>query len=358
MELQKKIIVSSFGVNTGGGLILLEDLLNNKKYIKKVLLDSRLKKKNFKNIKKIYVERNYLSRILIFIKEVLNCSKEDVLLCFNNLPPLIKPKCKTVLFLQNAFYVSEIKFKLKLIQKFKVYILRIIFNFFLKNVDEIYVQNSYLKKILLKRINNKKLNKSIKIHKILLLPRVIEKKLPIKKKKTKLRKVKKNFLYPATYDSHKNHFNLLKSFKNLSNINARLYLTLENKDFMFLVNKLNLNRKDLKNIKNLGVVSYIKLQKYYKSCNLIFPSYLESSGLPLYEGFVNGCVIFASNKNFVTDNFKNIITFNPNNYISIRKSIELGIKKNVNRITFKVNKKFIYSGEKFLKKIVLNNDIS
>ena len=41
---RRKIIVSSFGINTGGGLTLLTDLSKSNHFIKKILLDYRLKK--------------------------------------------------------------------------------------------------------------------------------------------------------------------------------------------------------------------------------------------------------------------------------------------------------------------------
>ena len=352
MEYKKKIIISSFGINTGGGLILLNELLRNNYYIKKILIDERLKKNKIKKVQKIYVKKNYLSRIIIFIREILNCSKQDTLICFNNIPPLIRPKCKSILFLQNAFYISETNLSLSFFKKFKIYILRKIFITFLKNVDEIYVQNLYLKKIFFKKIKDKNLSKKIKIHQILLVPEVIAKKIINRKRKLLSKNINKNFFYPASYDLHKNHLNLFKAFKSLSDKNIRLYITLNKKDFLSLKNTLNLNSSNLKKIINLGEVPYKKMRKYYRSCNLIFPSFLESSGLPLYEAYAYGSPIFASKKKFVTDNFRNIITFEPNNYRSIKNAVQLGLKNNLNNVALKLNNKFIYSGKKFLKQLI------
>jgi len=360
MEFKKRIIVSSFGIHTGGGLNLLYDILNNDNYIKTLLADYRLiKKKKFEKIKKIYIKKNYIYRFIIFIREIMNCEKNDLLLCFNNIPPLIRPKCKSILFLQNAFYVSNISFDLTLFQILKIFILRTIFNLCLKNVDEIYVQNSFLKKKILEKLKIKKFQKKIKVYKIVLLPEIIKKKIERRKRKILLsKKIKKNFFYPASYDSHKNHLNLIKSFKNISHEKIKLYITLSKKDFSFFKKSLNLNNQDLKKIINLGVLPNYKLKKYYESCNLIFPSYLESFGLPLYEGYAYGSPIIASNKKFVTDNFKNIIKFNPDNYHSIIKAVKLSMFRKVNNDLLKVDKKLIFSGKNFLKKIISNHAIS
>ena len=161
---------------------------------------------------------------LLFLPGDFKLRKQDTLICFNNIPPLIRPKCKSILFLQNAFYISETNLSLSFFKKFKIYILRKIFITFLKNVDEIYVQNSYLKQILFKKIKDKNLSKKIKIHQILLVPEVIAKKIINRKRKLLSKNINKNFFYPASYDLHKNHLNLFKAFKSLSDKNIRLYI--------------------------------------------------------------------------------------------------------------------------------------
>ncbi len=182
MQRRKKIVVSSFGINTGGGLTLLTDLCKSNHFIKKILLDYRLKKnKKFKKIKKVFISKNYFIALIIFIKEIYKCQKNDIFLCYNNIPPLIKPKCKTVLFLQNAFFVSDIKIKLKLSDKLKLYLLKSIFYFCLSNVNIIYVQNLFLKKKIIQILKKKKLT-NIKVYKLILLTKKLKNRIINKKK--------------------------------------------------------------------------------------------------------------------------------------------------------------------------------
>lgn len=353
MRNKKRIIISSFGIHTGGGLILLNEILKRRDYIKKVLIDERIKISNkLKSNQKIYVKKNYLSRIYYFVKIILNCKSNEILLCFNNIPPLIKPKCKTILFLQNALYMSAFSFKYSLFKNLKFLILRIIFKIFLRNIDVLYVQNNFLKKELKKKF---KISKNIKIKKVALLPEKIIKNIySVKHKKT----TKKNsFFYPASFQYHKNHVNLINSLKFLKNQNLHIYLTIDKYEFKNLLERLKPDIDDVKKITNLGEIPYRKIQNYYKKTNLIFPSYVESFGLPLYEAYSYGSNIISSNRNFVSENFKYFIKFNPEDPSSIAKAIKISLQKKREKITLKIKEKNIISGPEFIRKISLNHVI-
>lgn len=94
--------------------------------------------------------------------------------------------------------------------------------------------------------------------------------------------------YPATSMVFKNHKELVyalhaldKSGQDMSEIG--LYLTIREEDdreLLALINQLNLKQ----NIHFLGALSYDDVLVYYKSCTtVVFPSYIESFGLPLLE---------------------------------------------------------------------------
>ena len=104
------ILVSAYSCHEGGGKTLLIDLLdalnihgNGICYI-----DTRLElNKSYPNIKFRKFRPKLISRLqaeyLIYKEKKTN----DILLCFGNLPPLIKSNSNTYIFLQNRFLIDK-----------------------------------------------------------------------------------------------------------------------------------------------------------------------------------------------------------------------------------------------------------
>ncbi|EPM7551800.1 glycosyltransferase [Citrobacter freundii] len=116
---------------------------------------------------------------------------------------------------------------------------------------------------------------------------------------------RKTLLYPATALSYKNHIVILKALTQLVEKyhihDIKFQVTFdegEYKNFDRFVYKNNL----LKNIEYLGVISYNELQKEYKRASLVvFPSYIESYGLPLIEAASLGKRIVCSDLPYARD---------------------------------------------------------
>jgi hypothetical protein len=90
-----------------------------------------------KNILHRFFYEIYLSRFL---------NKNDILLCFGNLPPMLKHKCKTYVYLQNKFIISNENFYvLKYKQKVKNFFLRFICYVILSTFDDIVKLSIYYK---------------------------------------------------------------------------------------------------------------------------------------------------------------------------------------------------------------------
>jgi glycosyltransferase involved in cell wall biosynthesis len=98
--------------------------------------------------------------------------------------------------------------------------------------------------------------------------------------------------YPATSAHFKNHEELIYALHELKKKDESrligLYLTInpqENKNLYELIGKLGLQN----NVHFLGPLSYEQVLMYYKSCTtVVFPSYIESFGLPLVEAAMFG----------------------------------------------------------------------
>ena len=113
------------------------------------------------------------------------------------------------------------------------------------------------------------------------------------------------FLYPATPLSYKNHVVLLKAFtllksKKQSNC-FKLQVTFSKgsyRKFDDLVSKYSLDD----NIEYLGYIDFQRLYiKYQEASAILYPSYIESYGLPLIEAASLGKQIICSNLPYAKD---------------------------------------------------------
>ena len=128
-----------------------------------------------------------------------------------------------------------------------------------------------------------------------------------------------DFIYPALCSKHKNHINLLRAIKKIRpNIRFNIVLTIPDnaKDILEIVDSINKSYPNT--IINIGVVSHSVIGDYYrKSKFLIFPSMMESLGLPLLEAIAFDLKVLASDKDYVHSAVDNPIVFNPESVDSI-----------------------------------------
>ena len=140
-------------------------------------------------------------------------------------------------------------------------------------------------------------------------------------KKTFSEEKKFRFLYPATLFNYKNHEILISALVKLKKKNHNL---LEKIIVIFTVDKLSKNLENnivLNNLKSsiklIGQVSYTELLSYYKSVDaLLFPSKIESFGLPLLEASCFGLPIIAADLPYakeVLEDYENKYFINPDN---------------------------------------------
>lgn len=115
---------------------------------------------------------------------------------------------------------------------------------------------------------------------------------------------KVHFIYPATLFVYKNHTILLQALQLLRKENSDLF---KNIKLHFTINKEDLSScKYLHEIEEAisyeGTIPFQQLLAYYKSMDaLLFPSYIESFGLPLLEAAGTGIPIIASDLPYVHD---------------------------------------------------------
>lgn len=237
----------------------------------------------------------------------------DVVLCFGNLPPLFRISGNVRVFLHSRYLVGRCDFstfawrvRLRLlIERYWLY-------FRLKNTMQVFVQTPTMAR---------ELEVETRIQ-----ARVLS-FLPVATPFESGRELKRfDFIYVATGEPHKNHHNLVEAWKLLAK--ERLYpslcLTLDHEKDGRLLSWVELQtRTDRLRIENIGLISREDVDRHYQASGaLIYPSTLESFGLPLLEGAAAELPILASELDYVRDVSVPVQTFDPGSPVSIARAVK------------------------------------
>ena len=304
------ILIDAVYINAFGGKTILELFLKkilSSKINYHLILDSRLKSKQVEKIKTInytIVNASHLNRKNFYFK---NLSRFSSILCLANVPPPIKTSVKTSIFFHNSLLLNPlshpISFKSRIINFFKFNYIK----YYNQNDYNWIVQTPYIYKLLR---NNLIINsEQVSIY-------------PIFKEKSKSSSTKKiinNFVYVSSAVSHKNHKRLIKAFIEAANKADRgitLHLTLNKEELAEKIYPKNLK------VKFHGTLSRDGVNELYNSCEFaIYPSLVESFGLPLIEAANYGCKVIASDLPYVHEIIGPSLTFDPYSIESISNAI-------------------------------------
>jgi glycosyltransferase involved in cell wall biosynthesis len=130
-------------------------------------------------------------------------------------------------------------------------------------------------------------------------------------------------LYPATPDPHKNHLNLFQAWQLLhqEGITAELHVTIAKNSPLSC--HIERERASGVLIFNHGEVDACEMAKLYLHCSaLIYPSKMESFGLPLLEAGAIGLPIVAAELDYVRDVSTPSETFDPDSPVSIARAVK------------------------------------
>jgi glycosyltransferase involved in cell wall biosynthesis len=310
-----KYIIQATNIHKGGGLSLLLLLLkafDGKKCV--VLLDARLSLNEIpEDIEFLQFSPTLYGRLSAELYLWKNTSLCDIVLCFGNLPPLIKNRGKVFVFVQNRFIFgaqSLSKFALRTHVRLKIE--RMWFFARLRKKIRIIVQtptmSSDLKiatgrsSVIIPFADTTKFSKAVK------------------------NKLEYDFIYVATDEPHKNHKRLIEAWKILGRdgVKPSLCLTIDPKVDTKLVRWIfsQISEWNL-DIKLVGYISSVKIVQYYAVAGaLIYPSTLESFGLPLLESKAMGLPIVASELDYVRDVVEPVQTFDPFSEVSIARAVK------------------------------------
>ena len=301
-----KVEVFAPTIRHGGGKILLEQLLSaliNKNMLEKAYLSDVFKPETVKYDDNLFFfyKSNIRSNIRSYL-DLRNYNKNNRrVLFFGNWPPLFPINGVTKLYLHNKLLVAErTNYKLKFSTKIRLKILSKIIQLSKKNIDTILVQT----KEMVLMTKKKMLGTKIELRPFF-TPKIIKKRQDLEY----------DFIYSSYGYPYKNHDILLKAWVILANENIypTLILTLDHKNDENLIRKINLlkERHEIKVFIEIDLTNDEVYSLYSKSRSLIWPSVLESFGLPLIEAVVNGLDIISADLPYIYDILEPSLSFNP-----------------------------------------------
>ncbi len=320
------LVIHAPNVHQGGGRTLLLALLEAvDKNQCRIIVDQRLGvPSQFGSIVAHCTEPSFLGRLIAEWRLRKLAGHGDSVLCFASLPPLFRSSARVALFVQNLYALSSIDtsgFPIK--SRVRILVERVWLRLLHRRADKIIVQTDSVR-----RKVEKLLGRSAEV-----LPFVGESTCYLRQapQSRRSQQGKFDFIYVASGEPHKNHANLLDAWIMLARENCfpSLCLTVDEKQAPALAARIALKRDEFRlQVDNRTDYARGNIFELYGEANaLIYPSLLESLGLPLIEAASIGLPILASELDYVRDVTDPAESFDPASSLSIARAVKrhLGI---------------------------------
>lgn len=322
-----RILVNDIAASTGGALTILKEFYE---YVKEndmenewifLIGDDYLKEtEKIKVIVRKDIKKSWLKRLkfdYISGRKLINNLKVDRVISLQN-TSIFGLKIPQILYIHQSIpFQKSKKFSFFKSKERILAIYQYIIGWFIKKSicvsDKVIVQTKWMKKEIEKYSNLDK-TKVVNILPDIKIKDINDSKI----------KIKDNlFFYPASNEIYKNHnciFHACKILNDKGINNFKVILT---------INPEELDRNS-SNIYAMGNLNINNVYDIYKKSILIFPSYIETVGLPLLEGRKVGTIILASDCEFskeVLYGYKNVCYFDPFNPMELAYLMESFIKE-------------------------------
>jgi glycosyltransferase involved in cell wall biosynthesis len=328
LEGAMRVYINANNVYQGGGKRLLLALLDavRERQDVTVLLDTRLEglKDGRYKVKRVFP--SVVSRLRSEIWLAREVKNIDVLLVFGNLPPLLRSAGKVTVFLQNRYLVDSRKlsgFPLK--TRIRISIERFWVRIRKTTVDRFVVQTATMESLLGQSIGTKV--------PIAILSFIDNYDLYFRGGSVKQKKTSDfDFLYVASAEDHKNHRNLIEAWCLLARRGQfpSLRLTVDPIMAPALCRWIDIKKLEFNLlVENVGAIPFEQVKGHYEKARaLIYPSDLETIGLPLVEARQFGLPILAGELDYVRDVVDPEQTFDPSSPMSIARAVSrfLGVE--------------------------------
>ena len=324
--MSAEVVLYAPNVHTGGGLVLLNSLLAawpGEKPLRAFLDVRAIEQLNpAVTMDVTWVAPHVIDRLRAEFLAHKAADREGVaLLCFHGLPPLLSSRGEVVIFMQNRLLIehgslAEYPFKVRN----RIRIERLWCRALQSRCKRYIVQTPSMAALLTQWLRRKV--------QLSVIPFIPETSDTINRADGMMRKF--DFVYVASGEAHKNHRTLLETWRLLADegLTPSLALTIDSAVYPALSVEIKRYADDegLK-IVNVGQVLSADIATLYKSsAALIFPSKVESLGLPLIEASRLGLPILASELDYVRDIVRPNETFDPNSHISMARAVKRFLK--------------------------------
>lgn len=252
-----------------------------------------------------------------------NVRSDDLVICFGSLPPLFKLKGMAVVFVQNRYLIEKNRldgFSLK--TRLRLIFERTWLRLGASNADEYIVQTPAMKAVMQR---SGSLNgQPVHVRPYTGEPLGYQRETHQPKKQEADQKF--DFIFVASGEPHKNHRQLVEAWCLLAEqkLYPSLCLTLDESVSAELCVWIDEKRgKHGLKLKNVGLLPHSQvLELYTQARALIFPSRLESFGLPLIEASQAGLPVLAAELDYVRDVLDPVETFDPDSPVSIARAVK------------------------------------
>lgn len=324
-------VVNATAIKKGGGLTLLRDFLSvarNTAIESFFIIFSGADLDEFisENISIIKVKTNGIAiggikRIFwdsfgLYLYCKVNRIKPDLIISIQN-TGVVFPKVKQLIYYHQLIPLYNIKWNIFRKDESLLFFYKNLYPLFIKLLlnrnTEFVVQQEFIKKLFADKFN-------IREEKIHVIVPDVNFNFDLKIEKINLDIDKLHIFYPTNIEIYKNYDILFKAISQLEKSYPEvfekiiLHITLdnENKNLKRRVSMLNISDK----VDFLGRLSHKEVISYYNSVNLlVFPSYIETIGLPLIEAAYFGLPILVADLDYAHEILKdyqgaNYVTFN------------------------------------------------
>ncbi|HKQ30218.1 MAG TPA: glycosyltransferase [Burkholderiales bacterium] len=314
-----RLLLHAPSVHTGGGLVLLKDLLGAPNLpLAWISVDARAI-----NVLTIpagaqvrAVRRSAIDRFAAESDLHAAARPGDVVLCFHGLPPLRRNLAHTVVFLQNRNYLGVNRLReFAGWTRWRIALERLQCKMFRRNVDEYLVQTPSMARLVSAWHRN---NPAIRV-----VPFLDTRMLVPARVQGEARRY--DFMYVADGEAHKNHHALLQAWIALARDGCKpsLALTLGVRHAALAEEIARAAVQHGLSIENLGELRREQvIDLYAGSRALIYPSMSESFSIPLIEAASLGLPIVASELDYVRDVVVPAQTFDPASPVSIARAVK------------------------------------
>lgn len=332
-----RISVVCLASRTGGGLTILKDLLsfarcNREDHQWQFLLSDQDVGPGTPNVEIVHLSRPYKGWKSRFWAEMtsgrkaIKGFKPDIVLSLQNIDTLARAGYPLALYMHQSLPFQK-DYKLSFLNSterriaWRQYLLKYPIKFSIGRATTTFVQTEWLAESIRKECQKSE------VHSIGFDITSRNKRIDLKQQKPS------TFFYPATASPYKNHQLIHQALQILGredlDLSGKMTLTLHESDLKRVVTG-GLSPNELEWYRCVGWITGEEVYKEYSRSILVFPSLVESLGLPLYEAKEAGAIIVAPDLPYAREalnDYVNTVWFAPTNPLSLaralRKSLSL-----------------------------------